>query len=101
MIVDNDNNMVLSNVLVFGASEMLDTGLTATTYYNNGDYFVSIVNTMTGKNAGITIVAKDLSAATFDSDVGKVKITFAVFLILIPLAVIGTGIVIWLRRRHK
>lgn len=98
---DNDNNMVLSNVLVFGASEMLDTGLTATTYYNNGDYFVSIVNTMTGKNAGITIVAKDLSAATFDSDVGKVKITFAVFLILIPLAVIGTGIVIWLRRRHK
>ncbi|MGN1101391.1 MAG: Gldg family protein, partial [Huintestinicola sp.] len=98
---DENNNQVLSNVLVFGASEMLDTGLTATTYYNNGDYFVSIVNTMTGKNTGITIVAKDLSAATFDTDVGKAKTTFVVFLILIPLAVIGTGIVIWLKRRHK
>lgn len=98
---DSNNNQVLSNLLVFGASDMLDYGLTATTYYNNGDYFVSIVNAMTGKNAGVSIVAKDLTAATFDTDVAKVSASAWIFLILIPAAVVITGIVIWLRRRHK
>lgn len=98
---DSDNNQVTSNLLVYGSSDMLDAGLTGTTYYNNGDYFVSIVNTMVGKNSGITIVAKDLSAATFDTDVAKATTAFWVFIILIPAAILITGIVIWLRRRHK
>lgn len=98
---DSDNNQVTSNLLVYGSSDMLDEGLTGTTYYNNGDYFVSIVNTMVGKNSGITIVAKDLSAATFDTDVAKATTAFWVFIILIPAAILITGIVIWLRRRHK
>ncbi len=98
---DEDNNSVLSNVLVFGSSDMLDEGLTGTTYYNNGDYFVSIVNNMVGKNSGITIVAKDLSAATFDTTLAKANTAFWVFIIIIPAAVLITGIVIWLRRRHK
>ncbi len=98
---DSDNNQVLSNLLVIGSSDMLDSGLTGTSYYNNGDYFVSIVNTMVGKNSGITIVAKDLTAATFDTTVAKANATFWVFIIVIPAAVLITGIVIWLRRRHK
>lgn len=98
---DSDNNQVTSSLLVYGSSDMLDAGLTGTTYYNNGDYFVSIVNTMVGKNSGITIVAKDLAAATFDTDVAKANAAFWVFIILIPAAVLITGIVIWLRRRHK
>ncbi len=98
---DENNNQVFSNLLVFGASDMLDYGLTATTYYNNGDYFVSILNAMTGKNSGIYIVAKDLTAATFDTDVAKVSASAWIFLILIPAAVVVTGIVIWARRRHK
>ncbi|MBQ8827207.1 MAG: GldG family protein [Oscillospiraceae bacterium] len=98
---DDNNNQVLSNLLVIGASDMLDPGLTGTTYYNNGDYFISIVNAMTGKNAGITIVAKDLTAATFDTDVAKTSAAAWVFLIIIPAAVFVTGIVIWAKRRHK
>ena len=98
---DDNNNQVLSNLLVIGASDMLDYGLTATTYYNNGDYFISIVNAMTGKNAGINIVAKDLTAATFDTDVAKTSAAAWVFLIIIPAAVFVTGIVIWAKRRHK
>lgn len=98
---DENNNQVLSNVLVIGASEMIDYGLTATSYYNNGDYFISIVNAMTGKNAGINIVAKDLSAASFDTDVAKMRTAAWVFLIIIPAAVFVTGIVIWAKRRHR
>lgn len=98
---DSDNNQVLSNLLVIGSSDMVGEYLTSSTHYNNGDYFISIINKMTGKSTGITIVAKDLSAATFDTDQGKYNASFWVFMVLVPLAVLVTGIVVWLRRRHK
>lgn len=98
---DKDNKAVTSNLLVFGSSGMLEPSLTGTSYYNNGDYFVSIVNTMTGKNSGISIVAKDLTAPTFDTTVAKYNAAFWAFVVLIPAAVLITGIVIWLRRRHR
>ncbi len=98
---DSDNNQRTSNLLVYGSSDMLESALTGSTYYNNGDYFISAVNTMTGKNSGITIVAKDLSAATFDSDVAKARTAFWFFIIIIPAAILITGVVVWLKRRHK
>ena len=98
---DKDNNTLTSNLLVFGSSAMLDSSITSTSYYNNGDYFVSILNTMTGKNGGISIVAKDLTAATFDTTAAKANAAFWVFVILLPAAILITGIVIWLKRRHK
>ena len=98
---DKDNNTLTSNLLVFGSSAMLDSSITSTSYYNNGDYFVSILNTMTGKNGGISIVAKELTAATFDTTAAKANAAFWVFVILLPAAILITGIVIWLKRRHK
>ncbi len=97
---NSDNEQIRSHLLVFGSSDMLDSGLTGSTYYNNGDYFVSILNTMTGKTAGINIVAKDLNSATFDTDVKKASISFWVFMVIIPLAVLASGVAVWLKRRH-
>lgn len=98
---DSDNNKIVSNLLVYGSSAMLESSITGTSYYNNGDYFVSIVNSLTGKDSGITIVAKDLTAATFDTTVEKANTAFWVFVVILPAAVLITGIVIWLKRRHK
>ena len=100
-VFDSDNNMVFSNVLVIGSSETMDEAFTSTTYYNNGDYFVSVLNTMAGKNSGISIVAKDLSAATFDIDKGTVSRYMVLFVFVIPLAVLIVGAVVFIRRRTK
>ena len=100
-VFNSDNETVYSNVLVVGSALMLDEGITSMTYYNNGDYFVSALNTLTGKTNGISIVAKDLTAQTFDMDQNKYNICFAVFVIIIPLIVVVCGIVVYLRRRHK
>lgn len=100
-VFDSDNNMVFSNVLVIGSSETMDEAFTSTTYYNNGDYFVSVLNTMAGKNSGISIVAKDLSAATFDIDKGTVSRYMVLFVLVIPLAVLIVGAVVFIRRRTK
>ncbi len=100
-IFDKDNKQVYSNVLVVGSSENLDESFTSTTYYNNGDYFISVLNTMTGKSTGISIVAKDLTSPTFDIDQGVVQRYFILFIVIIPLAVLVTGVVVFIRRRSK
>lgn len=100
-IFDSENKQVFSNVLVIGSAEDLDEAFTSSAYYNNGDYFVSILNTMTGKTTGINIVAKDLSAETFDMDQGKAGNYSTLFIIVIPAAVLIAGIVVFVRRRSK
>ncbi len=100
-IFDKDNNMIFSNVLVIGSSENLDEAFTSTTYYNNGDYFVSVLNTMSGKSSGISIVAKDLSAETFDIDQATASRYMIIFVFVVPLAVLVIGAVVFIRRRSK
>lgn len=100
-IFDDSNRQVFSNVLVIGSSETLDETFTATTYYNNAEYFLSILNTMTGKNTGISIVAKDLKSTTFDIDQGTVNKYFIIFIVIIPVVVLAAGIVVFIRRRTK
>ena len=100
-IFDEDNNLVFSNVLVIGSSETLDESFTSTTYFNNGDYFVSIVNTMAGKNSGISLVAKDLGSSNFDIDQGTANRYLILFIVAVPAVVLIIGIVVFIRRRSK
>lgn len=96
-----DNVQTFSNLVVFSSDELLDSSLTETTYYNNGDYFVSILNKISGKENGISIVAKDLSGTTYQPTENQVKNLRIVFMFVIPAAIAIIGIVVWLRRRHK
>lgn len=100
-IFDEDNNIVYSNILIVGSSVMLSETLTSATYYNNGDYFISALNTLTGKTNGINIVAKDLTSDTFDMDQKTYSTCYGVFIFAIPAAVIVVGIGVYLKRRHK
>lgn len=95
-----ENEQVLSNLVVFGSDQMLRSDITSATYYNNGDYFVSILNKISGKENGIYIVEKDLSGDTFPLTTSQF-IVLAIVMFVIPLAVLITGIVVWVRRRHK
>ncbi|MCM1523843.1 MAG: GldG family protein [Ruminococcus sp.] len=100
-IFDKDNNMIFSNVLVIGSAETLDETYTSKTFYNNGDYFISVLNTMTGKNSGVSIVAKDLSSPAISVDQGDVNKYFTLFIIVIPAAVLAAGVVVFIKRRSK
>ena len=96
-----DNEMVLSNILVLGCDDILNAGLTSQTYYNNGDYFISAVNKISGKETGITIVAKDLTSETYETNATQYYTIRTVFVFVIPGLVVIAGVVVWLRRRHR
>lgn len=96
-----DNEMIVSNLLVIGCDNILDSSFTGQTYCNNGDYFISIINKISGKENGLNIVAKDLASKTYETDAAHSRMLGVVFIIIFPAAVAATGIIIWLKRRHR
>lgn len=96
-----ENEQVLSNLVVFGSDQMLSSEITSATYYNNGDYFVSILNKISGKEDGIYIVEKDLSGDTFQITASQYYTLRNILIFILPAIVAITGIVVWVRRRHK
>lgn len=96
-----DGDQKLSNLVVFGSDIMLDSSFTNQTYYNNGDYFISIINKISGKENGIYIVPKDLSSPTYDTNEAQFSRLRIVFMFILPALVAAAGIIVWLRRRHK
>lgn len=97
-----ENNVeVYSKVLAIGSSMMLDEYLTSLSYINNGEYFVEVVNDMCGKDSGMSIVAKDFTAETFDMTKKDLTVNLLVFIVIIPAAIIITCVVVCVRRRNR
>jgi hypothetical protein len=98
----NENNeMIKSNVLVIGSSEMMTSTVTSSSQYSNAEYFISTVNVMTGKSNGIVLASKTDSTGTFEVTQERYNTTNLIFMILLPLSVLIIGAVVLLRRRHK
>lgn len=89
-----------STVAVFG-SWMLDVNVTEERSYNNADYFVTVVNTMCGKENVVTIAEKSLDTTTIAITAAQVKTTRNIVVFCIPLLVAIIGFVVYLRRRNK
>jgi hypothetical protein len=94
-------NLTFSNVLVISSSEMLYSGFTGESYYNNGNYFVSILNEMTGRSDTVTIFGKTSGDKTFATNLELVENLTVVFYYVIPLIIAAIAAVVLLRRRHK
>lgn len=92
-----------SRVMVFGSDMMLSTNFMKTGSFNNAAYLMNIFNTVAQKDSqSVTIESKKLDSAELgvtDAATGQVMMIF--FVIVIPFAVLITGLVVWLRRRNK
>ncbi len=89
-----------STVAVFG-SWMLDINVVEERSYNNADYFITVVNTMCGKENGITIAEKSLDTTSITITEAQVTTTRNIVVFIIPLMIAVVGIVVYVRRRNK
>lgn len=96
-----NNEQIYSNVLAVGSSLMLDEYLTQLSYINNGELFVETVNTMCGKEQGISIVPKDFASTTFERTDKEFTVNLIVFLVFIPAVIIIACIAVCVRRRNR
>lgn len=90
-----------TTVLVIGSDLMLNSSLMSAAQYNNGDLLLSIINEISGKSEGITIISKVVSSNTFDITEAQIRTLTATFAVVIPAVILVLGIIIWIRRRHR
>lgn len=70
--------------------------------FNNGDFTVNMCNDLVGKEDNtLNIVPKSDSSETLDITEATVKVFQIIFVIVVPIAVLATGLIIWFRRRHR
>lgn len=80
---------------------MLQSTLMSAPQFNNGDFFLSLINELSGKTEGVTIVPKRIKASGVlvnDSLKNSLNLAFAV---IIPAVVLAAGCFVWIRRRHR
>lgn len=84
---------------VFGDSDFVTNR-----YYNlsgNGNFFLNTVNWLTEESDLISIQPKTSSPKTIQLSPSQGKMIFWVALIILPLAVLVTGITVWMRRKSR
>lgn len=92
-----------SNVIVFGSYLMFNSSLMSYNSYNNSAYFMNVVNTVADKDdVGITIESKSMASTELGvTDVTTRNVIMALFVIIIPVGVLVSGLILWLRRRNR
>lgn len=90
-----------THVIAVGSDQMLLSTLMSSSQFNNGDFFISLINEITEKTEGITITAKTISSSGVvisESVENGLNVAFAV---VIPVITVIIGVVVWVRRRHR
>lgn len=100
---DSDTNEALeSTVVAFGSLDFFVSGALQMDTFNNGDFTVNMCNDLVGKEDNtLNIVPKSDSSETLDITEATVKVFQIIFVIVVPIAVLATGLIIWFRRRHR
>lgn len=91
-----------SNVLVIGSALSLSSQMLSSNAVNNSSYFINLLNDLAGREETITIESKatgvSMLSGITDNQVHAMGIVFA---IVLPIAVLLVGLVIWMRRRNR
>lgn len=92
-----------SKLVVFGSYVMFNSNIMSFNSYNNSSYLMNLINTVSGKDdTGITIETKTMESTELGvADVATRSVIMVIFVIVIPIAVIVIGLVLWIRRRNK
>jgi hypothetical protein len=101
--VKTNTDEASSNVIVFGAYSMFSSSIMSYNSYNNSAYLMNVINTVADKDdTSITIESKSIDSGELGvTDVATSNVVMVIFVIVLPIAVIALGLVLWIRRRNK
>lgn len=95
-------DVLKSQVLAFGSAWFLDYIVAASAgSYDNSNYFINLLNTLTGKEAALTIATKSLDDATITITDAQRNAIRNVTVFIIPLAVAVIGVIVYIRRKNR
>ena len=92
---------LISTVVAFGSVDMIHESFLSFAALNNGDYVLNAANVLCDKEDGITIVPKTLGTTSLGINQNQVNVIGGAAQFVLPILVLITGGVIWMRRRNK
>lgn len=91
-----------SHLMVVGCMMLTDPNIIAqTTAYNNANFMLNTINTMTGKENSVVIPQKNLQQVIITVDNGQLSALRSTIMYIIPGIVVICGIVVFIRRKNK
>lgn len=89
-----------SRMVVLGNAAFVTNSGMSQTNDNGKRYILTMINWMQAKTDQIIIPAKDNSSPVLTMTAQSTFIVFLLLTAILPLAIIGIGVFVWLRRRH-
>lgn len=96
-----ENEQHTSTLIAFGSSWMLDAYVSQSSSYSNAEYFVTVMNSLTGKENVVTVADKSLNPTEITMKQTSINAIRIVVIFIIPLLVAVIGIVVFIRRKNK
>jgi hypothetical protein len=96
-----DGDIVSSHVLVCGSAAAWNPSILGNINIANSSYFLDLLGRLSGREERLYIEDKTLGFSNLNITAAQMIILSLVFVVLVPLAVLISGIVVWLRRRHR
>lgn len=92
-----------SNVVVFGSKVMLSSSDLNESSFNNGAFFMNIVNTVADKDDDTVVIeSKPMDNSTLGKpDEATSNAILIIFAYVLPVLILALGIVLWIRRRNR
>lgn len=91
-----------SSILAVGTAYMSDPTIAAnTSAYNNSNLLLNIVNTMTGKENSFVIPQKNIQEQTLALTASQGRGIRNVVMYVIPLIVVASGVIVFIRRKNR
>lgn len=94
-------NEVFTGRLIVGGSVLIFDQLTTDTRFANEDLLLNSVSWMKGGSASITVRAKALPGGEMVLSKTQFWTWFIVLVAVVPLAILGAGITVFMKRRYK
>lgn len=88
-----------SNLIVFGSRGVFEQNMINSNAVSNSEYLLSMFSVICDKEQVINILPKDLSSNQLGMNQQQIFATSIVFLVVIPLILVITGLVVWAIRR--
>ena len=101
--VYNNEYLTDSYVVAFASPDFVSNSLVSNTIIGNLNYNMDILNSVTGQSEAYSFVAKTISNSSYADQIsdGTVTVVRWIFMAIIPILLIVSGVIIWIRRKNK
>ena len=89
-----------SYVVTISSPEMLSSTYMTYQMFSNSSLMAAVNERLAARKAQVTILPLNISVNSITITDAQVKTYMVILVILVPVATLAAGVIIWLRRRH-